>query len=111
MAVAKEALEVSPLEIHKLGDEVLRKDARRISKVDESVRELARDMLRSMYTAKGIGLAAPQVGVHKQLLVIDLDLENATSPPLVLINPEITASSASVDTLSLIHISEPTRPY
>ncbi len=98
MTVAKEALEVSPLEIHKLGDEVLRKDARRISKVDESVRELARDMLRSMYTAKGIGLAAPQVGVHKQLLVIDLDLENATSPPLVLINPEITASSASLDT-------------
>ncbi|WP_115017513.1 peptide deformylase [Synechococcus sp. UW140] len=98
VTVAKEALEVSPLEIHKLGDEVLRKDARRISKVDESVRELARDMLRSMYTAKGIGLAAPQVGVHKQLLVIDLDLENATSPPLVLINPEITASSASLDT-------------
>ena len=98
MAVPKEALEVSPLEIHKLGNEVLREEARRISKVDESVRELARDMLRSMYTAKGIGLAAPQVGVHKQLLVIDLDLENAASPPLVLINPEITASSASVDT-------------
>ena len=37
-------------------------------------------MLRSMYTAKGIGLAAPQVGIHQQLLVIDLDLENAATP-------------------------------
>ena len=55
-------------------------------------------MLRSMYTARGIGLAAPQVGVHQQLLVIDLDLETPSTPPLVLINPEITTCSASVDT-------------
>lgn len=98
MLVPKQALETPPLEIHTLGDEVLRQPARRIGKVDEQVRELARNMLRSMYTAKGIGLAAPQVGVHQQLLVIDLDLENAATPPLVLINPEISASSASIDT-------------
>ena len=98
MLVPKQALETPPLEIHTLGDEVLRQPARRIGKVDEQVRELARTMLRSMYTAKGIGLAAPQVGVHQQLLVIDLDLENAATPPLVLINPEISASSASIDT-------------
>jgi peptide deformylase len=78
-----------PLAIHTLGDSVLRTPAKRISKVDESVRELARAMLRSMYAAKGIGLAAPQVGVHKQLLVIDLDPENGEAPPMVLINPEI----------------------
>ena len=96
--VPKQALETPPLAIHTLGDEVLRQPARRIGKVNEQVRELARDMLRSMYTAKGIGLAAPQVGVHQQLLVIDLDLENAATPPLVLINPEISASSASIDT-------------
>ena len=42
--------------------------------------------------------AAPQVGIHQQLLVIDLDLENAATPPLVLINPEITAASAGLDT-------------
>ncbi len=98
ITVPKEALEVAPLEIHTLGNKVLRKSARRISKVDESIRDLTRDMLRSMYTAKGIGLAAPQVGIHKQLLVIDLDLENPTTPPLVLINPEIISSSASIDT-------------
>ena len=98
MLVPKTALETPPLEIHTLGDEVLRQPARRIGKVNEQVRELARDMLRSMYTAKGIGLAAPQVGVHQQLLVIDLDLENAATPPLVLINPEISSASAGLDT-------------
>ena len=98
MVVSKEPLDSPPLEIHKLGNRGLRQQARRISKVDESIRELARDMLRSMYSAKGIGLAAPQVGIHKQLLVIDLDIENSTTPPLVLINPEIVGSSASLET-------------
>jgi len=97
LAISKEPLENPPLEIHTLGNAVLRKPARRISKVDESIRELAKDMLRSMYSAKGIGLAAPQVGIDKQLLVIDLDLENPTNPPLILINPEIITSSASLD--------------
>ena len=96
--VPKEPLADAPLPIHTLGARELRIPARRISKVDESVRDLARDMLRSMYTAKGIGLAAPQVGVAKQLLVIDLDLEEAATPPLVLINPEITAAGASLNT-------------
>ncbi len=96
--VPKEPLEQPPLPIHTLGSRELRTSARRISKVDESVRELARDMLRSMYSAKGIGLAAPQVGVHRQLLVIDLDLEEAATPPLVMINPEITAAGASFNT-------------
>ena len=98
IAISKEPLENPPLEIHTLGNQVLRQPARRISKVDESIRELARDMLRSMYSAKGIGLAAPQVGVDKQILVIDLDLENPTNPPLILINPEIVTSSASLET-------------
>jgi peptide deformylase len=96
--VSKEPEPEPPLPIHQLGAAALRTPARRISKVDESVRELTREMLRSMYSAKGIGLAAPQVGVAKQLLVIDLDLEEASSPPLVLINPEITASGASCNT-------------
>ena len=98
MLIAKEPLEQPPLPIHTLGSRELRTSARRISKVDESVRELARDMLRSMYAARGIGLAAPQVGVHRQMLVIDLDLDEAATPPLVMINPEITAAGASFNT-------------
>ena len=96
--VPKTSSEVPTMAIHTLGDPVLRSPARRISKVDHSVRDLARDMLRSMYNAKGIGLAAPQVGVHKQLLVMDLDPENAATPPMVFINPEIRSFGAGLDT-------------
>ncbi|MFM7269221.1 MAG: peptide deformylase [Cyanobium sp.] len=95
--VSKEPVAEPPLAIQTLGSRDLRTAARRITKVDEQVRELARSMLHSMYAARGIGLAAPQVGIHKQLLVIDLDLEEAATPPLVLINPEITAASASLN--------------
>jgi peptide deformylase len=96
--VSKQVAGEPALPIHTLGDSVLRTPAKRISKVDESVRDLARDMLRSMYAANGIGLAAPQVGVHKQLLVIDLDPENAAAPPLVLINPEIRSFGPGLET-------------
>jgi len=98
LMVPKQPVAEPPLPIHRLGDRELRDAARRISKVDESIRDLARDMLRCMYTARGIGLAAPQVGVHKQLLVIDLDFEEAANPPIVFINPEITAAGASLNT-------------
>ena len=98
ITVSKEPVENPPLEIYKLGNEVLRNPANRISKVDGSMRELAKNMLTSMYSAKGIGLAAPQVGIQKRILVIDLDIENPTTPPHVFINPEITASSASIGT-------------
>ena len=96
--VAKQPLDRPPLEIHRLGSSELRAPARRIARVDEPVRDLARDMLRSMYAARGIGLAAPQVGIQKQLLVIDLDIEEAATPPMVLINPEITATGAACST-------------
>ena len=98
ISVSKEPLKVPPLAIHKLGHQALRETGSRISKVDEKIRDLARDMLRSMYSAKGIGLAGPQVGVQKRILVIDLDIENPTNPPLVLINPEIIGTSASIET-------------
>jgi len=98
LQVSKEPVDNPPYDIHKLGDVVLRTPARRIGKVDDAVRDLARDMLVSMYAARGIGLAAPQIGVHQQLLVIDLEIEDAASPPLVLSNPEITAVGGSICT-------------
>ncbi len=98
VVVPKEPVDQPPLAIRTLGSRDLRTQARRISRIDESVRDLARDMLRSMYAARGIGLAAPQVGVNQQLLVIDLDIEEASTPPIVLINPEVTAAGASCNT-------------
>ena len=98
IAVPKEAVKNPPLQIYMLGQETLRTPANRIVKVDDSIRKLARDMLITMYSAKGIGLAAPQVGLQKRILVIDLNFEDPNAPPNVFINPEIISSSASLDT-------------
>ncbi|MDB9315684.1 peptide deformylase [Spirulina sp. CS-785/01] len=94
--VDKKKVQTPPLELHYLGDRVLRKPTKRVSKVDDNTRHLVRDMLQTMYSSDGIGLAAPQVGVHKQLLVVDCDPSNAANPPFVLINPKITRSSKEV---------------
>lgn len=91
IAVEKKKLEKPPLKIHYLGDRVLRQPAKRIAKVDDSVRQLAKEMLQTMYSSNGVGLAAPQVGIHKQLIVIDCEPDNPANPPLVLINPQITS--------------------
>ncbi len=95
--VEKTALENPPLEIFKLGSTTLRTNAKRISKVDIDTRTLAKEMLQSMYSAKGIGLAAPQVGISKELLVIDINFEDSAAEPLILINPEITAFGSTLN--------------
>ena len=96
--VHKEAVDNPPLEIFKLGSQTLRTEAQRISKVDNQIRLIAKDMLQSMYTAKGIGLAGPQVGISKELLVIDINFEDSAAEPLILINPEITAFGSTLNT-------------
>jgi peptide deformylase len=69
------------------------------SEVDKALRRLADDMLETMYDAPGIGLAAPQVGVGKRLLVMDCVKEENTPPrPMVLINPVVTWSSENLNT-------------
>ena len=95
--VTKEAIDNPPLEIYKLGSKTLRTTAKRISKVDIDTRKLAKEMLQSMYSAKGIGLAAPQVGISKELLVIDINFEDSAAEPLILINPEITAFGSTLN--------------
>ncbi len=94
--VEKKKLENPPLEIHYLGDRVLRQPAKRISRVDDEIRALIRNMLQTMYSADGIGLAAPQVAVQKQLIVVDCEPDDATTPPLILINPVIQRASRDV---------------
>lgn len=96
VAVEKKKLKEPPLDLHYLGDRVLRQPAKRITKVDDSIRETIKDMLQTMYSSDGIGLAAPQVGIHKQLIVIDCEPQNPDNPPLVLINPKITKFSSQV---------------
>jgi peptide deformylase len=75
------------LEILEFPDPRLRTKAKPVVRVDGSIQGLVDSMLETMYAAPGVGLAATQVNVHKQVIVIDIS-ENQTSP-LVFINPEI----------------------
>ena len=76
------------LDILEFPDSRLRTVAKPVARVDDSIRKLIDDMLETMYTAPGIGLAATQVNVHRRLMVIDVSDEK--DQPLVFINPEIT---------------------
>jgi peptide deformylase len=76
-------------EILVLPDQRLRQVADEIPEVDASVKQLAADMLETMYAAPGIGLAAPQVGEMKRIVVMDLSKDGEKPDPIVMINPEI----------------------
>lgn len=78
---------MAKLDILHFPDPRLRTRAEPVTEVDEALRQLADDMLETMYAAPGIGLAATQVNVHKRILVLDVSEDN--SLPMVFINPEI----------------------
>ncbi len=73
--------------IREIGDEVLRKECKEVTSMTLRTRILIEDMLDTMYEAQGVGLAAPQVGVLKKIVVIDIG-----EGPVVLINPEVVES-------------------
>ena len=75
-------------QIAKIGEPVLRKKAKVVTKFDDKLVELLEDMADTMYEADGVGLAAPQVGILKRIVVIDVG-----DGPIVLINPEILETS------------------
>ncbi|MDE7210422.1 MAG: peptide deformylase [Lachnospiraceae bacterium] len=77
--------------IRKMGDSILEKQSREITQMTPRIEALIDDMLETMYEADGVGLAAPQVGILKQLVVIDVS-ENADAP-IVMINPKIVETS------------------
>lgn len=74
--------------IREIGDEVLIKQCKEVDKMTLRTRILIKDMLDTMYKAMGVGLAAPQVGILKRIVVIDVG-----EGPVILINPEIMESS------------------
>lgn len=76
-----------------LPDPLLREQSKPIERIDDGVRNFARDMLDTMYDAPGIGLAAIQVGEPIRMLVIDLAKEGEEPAPRIVINPEIVTSS------------------
>ncbi|MBO7352816.1 MAG: peptide deformylase [Lachnospiraceae bacterium] len=74
--------------IRKEGDPILNKKCKEVTEMTARNRELIEDMIDTMYEANGVGLAAPQVGVLKRIVVIDVSEEGDS--PIVLINPVIT---------------------
>lgn len=77
-------------EIRVQGDAVLTKVCKKVTSLNERTEELINDMLETMYEANGVGLAAPQVGVLKRIVVIDVG-----EGPIVMINPEIIETSGT----------------
>ena len=72
------------------GDPILRKTSKEVKEETPKIRELIDDMLETMYEANGVGLAAPQVGVLKRIVVIDVG-----EGPLVMVNPQVVKTSGS----------------
>jgi peptide deformylase len=85
--------QMAVLEILQFPDPRLRKKAIALEIIDQSIEQLANDMLETMYAESGIGLAATQVNVQKRLVVIDLSEDK--SKPMVLINPQILSASGT----------------
>jgi len=85
-------------EIRILGDPVLRIPAEEVPSFDGEIQALAKDMLETMYRASGIGLAGPQVGVSRRVIVLDLgEAEEDDAGPVALVNPRVVESGKEKD--------------
>ena len=81
--------------IRQLGDDILRKRCREVPEMTPKLQELIQDMYDTMYEAEGVGLAAPQVGILKRIVVIDVD-----GTPYTMVNPQLLEKSTDTQTAS-----------
>lgn len=84
---------MAKLKVYEYPHPVLKQKAEKVAGVDDELRQLFDDMLETMYAENGCGLAAPQVGISKRVVVIDIAHEGEEPAPLYLANPEIIWSS------------------
>jgi peptide deformylase len=75
--------------IVKFGNPVLEKPSEKVTVFDEELKKLIEDMFESMYAARGVGLAAPQIGISRRVAVVDVTFKEDPEAKLVLINPEV----------------------
>ncbi|HEY5561151.1 MAG TPA: peptide deformylase [Clostridiaceae bacterium] len=88
--------------IRKYGDPILRKKCKKVEIINDKTRILIKDMLQTMHNADGVGLAAPQVGILKRIIVVDIG-----EGPIIIINPEITEHSGSfIDSEGCLSVPE-----
>jgi len=88
---------VAILDILTAPDPVLKKKADPVEEITDEIRTLLDDMLETMYDAPGVGLAAPQVGVLKRVIVVDVAGDDEDPAPMKMINPEVVWSSDETD--------------
>jgi peptide deformylase len=86
---------MAKLDIIKYGDPILRRECNLVHKIDVDIKRLAGDMLETMYAARGLGLAAPQVGILLRICVVDVNSPDKKSP-VVMINPKVTVNGDKV---------------
>ncbi len=85
------------LEIKRYPEDVLKRKAEPVKEINGKLQTLIDDMIETMYAAPGIGLAAPQVGVSKRLIVVDTGYKEGKSSLITIINPEISLSEEIID--------------
>lgn len=88
---------MAKLKVYEYPHPVLKKKAEKVAGVDDELRRFLDDMLETMYAENGCGLAAPQVGVSKRVVVIDLAHEGEEPAPLYMVNPEIIWKSEDLE--------------
>ena len=87
---------MSVRKVVKYGEPSLRETAKEVHKVSKKIKELVEDMLDTMYSQNGVGLAAPQIGEEYRIFVIDVSTGNEPLNPMVFINPKIIKKSGAV---------------
>jgi peptide deformylase len=88
---------MSVLEVRKYPEDVLKKKALVVDMAEKGLQRLIDDMIETMYASAGIGLAAPQVGVKKRVIVVDVGAREDGHPLLVVINPEIVLAEGLIE--------------
>ena len=88
---------MSILKIIEYGNPILREKSKEVTKVSKKIKTLIMDMLDTMYSANGVGLAAPQVGENLRIFVIDVSDPNGPINPLVFVNPKIIKKSGAIN--------------
>ena len=84
---------MTKLKLYEYPHPILKKKAEKVVEVNDDLRKLLDDMLETMYASNGCGLAAPQIGLSKRIVVIDIAGEGEEPNPLYMVNPEIIWSS------------------
>lgn len=87
---------MSILEIKKFGNEVLRQPCKEVQKFSAKTRKIIDDLLETMYSANGVGLAAPQIGIPLRIFVVDVSAGNEPLNPMVFVNPKLVKKEGGI---------------